>query len=58
MTRALRMTQPTVSEHVRVLAAAGIVRQVRKRGRTVYAVSPRSVERLLEDARATVVRWA
>ncbi len=57
-TRALGMSQPTVSEHVRVLAAAGLVRPVHKRRRTTYAVSRRSLERLIEDARATLTRWA
>jgi ArsR family transcriptional regulator, arsenate/arsenite/antimonite-responsive transcriptional repressor len=57
ITRALGMTQPTVSEHVRVLAAAGLVRRVRRGSRTVYGVSTHSLERLLEDARATLVRW-
>jgi len=57
-TRALGMSQPTVSEHVRVLAAAGLVRPVRKRRRMEYAVSRRSLERLIEDARATLTRWA
>ena len=57
VTRALGMTQPTVSEHVRVLAAAGLVRRVRMGSRTVYRVSTPSLERLLEDARATLIRW-
>jgi DNA-binding transcriptional ArsR family regulator len=57
ITRALEMTQPTVSEHVRVLAGAGLVRRVRTGSRTVYAASTHSLERLLEDARATLVRW-
>lgn len=57
ITRALAMTQPTVSEHVRVLAAAGLVRRVRRGSRTVYSASTHSLERLLEDARATLVRW-
>ena len=57
ITRALGMTQPTVSEHVRVLAAAGLVRRMRRGSRTVYGVSRPSLERLLEDARATLVRW-
>jgi len=56
-TRALGMSQPTVSEHIRMLAAAGLVRRVRRRGRSVYAVSRRSLERLIEDARATLARW-
>jgi DNA-binding transcriptional ArsR family regulator len=57
VTRALGMTQPTVSEHVRVLTAAGLVRRARMGSRTVYRPSMPSVERLLEDARATLVRW-
>jgi DNA-binding transcriptional ArsR family regulator len=57
ITRALGMTQPTVSEHVRLLTAAGLVRRVRRGGRTMYSASPPSIERLLEDARATLVRW-
>ena len=57
ITRALRMTQPTVSEHVRLLAAAGLVRRVRTGSRTVYEGSAGSLDRLLEDARATLVRW-
>jgi len=58
ITRALGMSQPTVSEHVRLLAAAGLVRPVRRRSHTGYAVSQRSLERLIEDARATLARWA
>jgi ArsR family transcriptional regulator, arsenate/arsenite/antimonite-responsive transcriptional repressor len=58
ITRALGMTQPTVSEHVRVLAAAGLVRRMRRGGRNVYTASRLSLERLVEDARATLVRWA
>jgi ArsR family transcriptional regulator len=57
LTRALGMTQPTVSEHVRRLVAAGLVRPVRAGGRAIYAASPHSLDRLLEDARATVRRW-
>lgn len=55
--RALQMSQPTVSEHVRSLAAAGLVRPIRTGGRTVYAGSRRGFERVLEDARATLARW-
>jgi len=33
------------------------VRRVRKAGRTVYSASAPRLERLLEDARATLVRW-
>ena len=57
MTRALGMTQPTVSEHVRVLIAAGLVRRLEKGGRTVLIASPEGLDRVLEDARATVSRW-
>ena len=57
MTRALGMTQPTVSEHVRVLIAAGLVRRLERGGRTVLIASPEGLDRLLEDARATVSRW-
>ncbi len=58
ITRALRMTQPTVSEHIRMLAAAGVVRRVRKGNRTAYHVASQRLERLLEDARGTLTRWA
>jgi ArsR family transcriptional regulator len=55
--RALRMSQPTVSGHVKVLRNAGLV-QARKVGpRTVFIASRKRVERLLEDARATMARW-
>lgn len=57
ITRALGMSQPTVSEHVRVLTATGLLRAQRKGGRTVYVPSLRRVERVLEDARATLARW-
>ena len=55
--RSLQMSQPVVSEHIRTLAAAGLVRPVRTGGRTVYAGSRRGFERVLEDARATLARW-
>jgi hypothetical protein len=57
ITRALGIAQPTVSEHVRLLAAAGLVRSARRGGRTIYSASTNGLERLLEDARATLVRW-
>jgi ArsR family transcriptional regulator len=57
ITRALNMTQPTVSEHVRVLMSAGLVRRVRRGDSAIYTASPEGMERLLEDARATVERW-
>ena len=55
--RALQMSQPAVSEHVRTLAAAGLVRPIRTAGRTVYTGSRRGFERVLEDARATLAHW-
>ena len=58
ITRALKVSQPTVSVHVRVLAAAGLVRKERRRNRTVYVASPLKIDRILEDARATLSRWA
>ncbi|HET7421518.1 MAG TPA: metalloregulator ArsR/SmtB family transcription factor [Candidatus Dormibacteraeota bacterium] len=57
MTRALKMSQPTVSEHVRVLMAAGVIRRRREGSRTVLVPAERGFERLLEDARATLARW-
>lgn len=54
MTRALRMSQPVVSEHVRVLVAAGLVRK----DRAGYVAVPARLERHLEDARATLARWS
>ena len=57
ITRALAMSQPTVSEHVRVLSAAGLIRRERRGPRTVYVAAPRRVDRILEDARATLARW-
>lgn len=58
VTRALGMSQPVVSEHVRVLAKAGLVRRETRRGRSVYRASPVRIERIFEDARATLARWA
>ena len=58
ITRALRMSQPTVSEHVRVLRAAGLIRKQRHGNRSVYVASPSRVDRLLEDARGTLSRWS
>jgi hypothetical protein len=56
--RALQMSQPTVSEHIRVRAAAGLISPVSKGVRTVYAASRRRAERLIEDAQGTLLRWA
>lgn len=58
ISRALRMSQPTVSEHVRVLVAAGLIRKARAGARTVYFALPQRTERIFEDARATLMRWA
>jgi ArsR family transcriptional regulator len=58
ITRALRMSQPTVSEHLRVLVAAGLVRRDRKGARRLYSSVPGKLERHLEDARGTLARWA
>jgi ArsR family transcriptional regulator, arsenate/arsenite/antimonite-responsive transcriptional repressor len=57
ITRALRVSQPTVSEHIEVLARAGLVRRMRKGNRVVYGTSPRAIERQFEDAKATLSRW-
>jgi DNA-binding transcriptional ArsR family regulator len=55
--RALRMSQPTVSGHVKMLRNAGLVQQRRVGARTVFIASRKRIERLLEDARATLARW-
>ena len=55
--RALKMSQPTVSGHVKVLQRAGLVQPRRVSGRTVFVGSRKRIERLLEDARATIARW-
>jgi len=55
--RALNLSQPTVSGHLKVLREAGLVQPRRMRGRTVFASSRKRIERLLEDARATIARW-
>jgi DNA-binding transcriptional ArsR family regulator len=55
--RALHVSQPTVSGHLKVLRAAGLVQPRRAAGRTVFVGSRKRIERLLEDARATIARW-
>jgi len=55
--RALRISQPTVSGHVKVLERAGLIQQRRRGSRAVLMASRKRVERLLEDARSTLVRW-
>jgi DNA-binding transcriptional ArsR family regulator len=55
--RVLHMSQPTVSGHLKVLRDAGLVQPRRAAGRTVFVGSRKRIERLLEDARATIARW-
>jgi DNA-binding transcriptional ArsR family regulator len=55
--RSLRISQPTVSGHLKILRDAGLVLPRRFGGRTVMAASRKRVERLLEDARGTIARW-
>ena len=55
--RALRISQPTVSGHVKVLERAGLIQQRRRGSRAVLMASRKRVERLLEDARTTLIRW-
>lgn len=55
--RILDMSQPTVSGHLKVLRDAGLVQPRRAGGRTVLVGSRKRIERLLEDARATIARW-
>jgi DNA-binding transcriptional ArsR family regulator len=57
LARVLRMSQPTVSGHLKVLRNAGLVQPHRTAGRTVFIGSRKRIERLLEDARATLARW-
>ena len=55
--RVLHLSQPTVSGHLKILREAGLVQPRRLGGRTVFAGSRKRIERLLEDARATIARW-
>ena len=55
--RVLHLSQPTVSSHLKILREAGLVQPRRFGGRTVFAGSRKRIERLLEDARATIARW-
>ena len=57
LARALRVSQPTVSSHLSVLRRAGLVQQRRLGSRTVFVASRKRIERWLEDARGTLVRW-
>jgi len=55
--RVLRISQPTVSGHLKILREAGLVQPRRMGARTVFVGSRKRIERLLEDARATMARW-
>jgi DNA-binding transcriptional ArsR family regulator len=55
--RSLHMTQPTVSGHLKVLRESGLVQARRAGSRTIFVGSRKRIERLLEDARATLARW-
>jgi ArsR family transcriptional regulator len=57
LARAPRISQPTVSGHLKVLLDSGLVQPQRRGGRSVFVASRRRVERLLEDARATIAKW-
>jgi hypothetical protein len=46
-----------VSGHVKILRDAGLIQPRRFGARTVMVPSRRRVERLIEDARATLARW-
>jgi DNA-binding transcriptional ArsR family regulator len=54
LARELGVAQPTVSNHVRILRDAGLVRQERGEGRRLVADLP-SFERLLEESRRAVL---
>jgi ArsR family transcriptional regulator len=55
--RAVRVSQPTVSGHLKILREAGLIQPKRFGARLVLVASRKRVERLLEDARATNARW-
>lgn len=55
--RVLRISQPTVSGHVKILRGAGLIQPRRLGAKTVFMASRKRVERLLEDARGTLARW-
>ena len=55
--RILRISQPTVSGHMKVLRNAGLVQQRKIGSRNAFVASRKRVERLLEDARGTIARW-
>jgi DNA-binding transcriptional ArsR family regulator len=57
LARVLHISQPTVSGHLKILRNAGLVQARRTAGRSVFVGSRKTVERLLDDARATIARW-
>ena len=57
LVRALRMSQSTVSGHLKVLREAGLLQRRKLGARSVFVASRKRVERLLEDARGTLARW-
>jgi len=57
ISRSLRMSQPTVSGHLKTRREAGLIQPRRFGTRTVMVASRKRIERLLEDARATIARW-
>jgi DNA-binding transcriptional ArsR family regulator len=57
LARALRVSQPTISGHLKILRDAGLIQRKRFGARLVLVASRKRVERLLEDARATIARW-
>lgn len=57
ISRALHMSQPTVSGHLKMLREAGLIQTRRFGTRTVMVASRKRIDRLLEDARVTIARW-
>jgi DNA-binding transcriptional ArsR family regulator len=57
LSRALRISQPTVSGHIKVLREAGLIQKRRLGSRSVFVASMKRTDRLLEDARGTLARW-
>ena len=57
LARAMRISQSTVSGHLKTLREAGLIQSRRHGTGTVLVASRKRIERLLEDARATLARW-
>ncbi len=56
----LKLSQPTISVHVRQLREAGLLEVRRDGGRTLYSTSTQRVEALLDEARSvlrTICEW-